>query len=109
MSVLAFEGVTDLLETLREVTERLNSNLDVLGVLFTRVDGRNLTMNQLILDNMKRFFNGKILKTNVTINTALNKAQLEGKPVFSFAPASSGASNYHSLADEVIHRLKHAD
>ncbi|HSA58385.1 MAG TPA: ParA family protein [bacterium] len=109
MSVLAFEGVTDLLETLREVTERLNSNLDVLGVLFTRVDGRNLTMNQLILDNMKRFFNGKILKTNVTINTALNKAQLEGKPVFSFAPASSGASNYHSLADEVVHRLKNSN
>lgn len=108
MSVLAFEGVTDLLETLREVTERLNSNLDVLGVLFTRVDGRNLTMNQLILDNMKRFFNGKILKTSVTINTALNKAQLEGKPVFNFAPTSTGAENYHSLADEVVHRLRSA-
>ncbi len=108
MSVLAFEGVTDLLETLREVSERLNPSLDVLGVLFTRVDGRNVMMNQLILDNMKRFFNGKILKTNVAINTALNKAQLEGKPVFNFAPQSSGATHYHSLSDEVIHRLKTA-
>lgn len=106
MSVLAFEGVTDLLETLREVTERLNPLLDVLGVLFTRVDGRNITMNDLISDNMKRFFNGKILKTYVAINTALNKAQLEGKPVFDFAPSSSGATHYHALADELIHRLR---
>ena len=52
MSVLAFEGVTDLLETLHEVSERLNKSLSVLGVLFTRVDGRNLTMNGLILENM---------------------------------------------------------
>ncbi len=106
MSVLAFEGVTDLLETLREVTERLNPGLDVLGVLFTRVDGRNLNMNQLILENMKRFFNGKILKTNITINTALNKAQLEGRPVFHYAPDSSGATHYNALAEEVVGRLK---
>lgn len=106
MSVLAFEGVTDLLETLREVSERLNPALDILGVLFTRVDGRNLTMNELIIDNMKRFFNGKILRTHVAINTALNKAQLEGVPVFNFAPGSSGATHYHSLADELVHRLR---
>jgi len=109
MSVLAFEGVTDLLETLREVTDRLNPQLDVLGVLFTRVDGRNITMNQLISDNMKRFFNGKILKSQVAINTALNKSQLEGKPVFHFAPQSSGAIHYHSLSDEVIQRLRTAE
>ncbi len=106
MSVLAFEGVNDLVETLREVTERLNKDLDVLGVLFTRVDGRNLTMNQLIEDNMKKFFEGKIFKTQIAINTALNKAQLEGRPVFNFAPSSSGSVNYQSLAGEVIGRFK---
>ncbi len=109
MSVLAFEGVTDLMETLREVSERLNPQLNVLGVLFTRVDGRNLTMNQLIFDNMKRFFNGKILKSRIAINTALNKAQLEGKPVFHFAPNSSGTEHYQGLADEVVSRLKNSD
>ena len=106
MSVLAFEGVTDLLETLREVNERLNDKLDVLGVLFTRVDGRNVTMNNLIIENMKRFFNGKIFKTLLTINTAINKAQLEGRPIFHFAPLSTGSLNYQSLAEEISNRLK---
>lgn len=106
MSVLAFEGVTDLLETLREVGERLNPKLDILGVLFTRVDGRNAMMNNLILENMKRFFEGKVFKGQITINTAINKAQLEGRPIFSFAPSSSGSLNYQALAIEVLNRLK---
>ncbi len=105
MSVLAFEGVTDLLDTLHEVTERVNRDLKVLGVLFTRVDGRNINMNELIVDNMKKFFNGQIFRTQVAINTAINKAQLEGRPVFHFSPASTGALHYQSLAGEVIARL----
>ena len=106
MSVLAFDGVTDLLDTLQEINERLNQDLVVLGVLFTRVDGRNVTMNELIVDNMKRYFDGKLLKSQITINTALNKAQLEGRPIFQFAPSSTGSQNYQALADEIVRRLK---
>jgi chromosome partitioning protein len=90
------------------VAERLNQGLAVLGVLFTRVDGRNVTMNDLIEENMKKFFNGKIFKTRVTINTALNKAQLEGRPVFHYSPSSTGSINYQSLADELLQRVRKA-
>lgn len=106
MSVLAFEGVTDLLDTLETVNERLNKTLKILGVLFTRVDGRNITMNQLVEENLKNYFNGNIFKTRVTVNTDLNKAQLEGQPIFNFAPSSTGASNYELLADELVKKIK---
>ena len=106
MSVLAFEGVTDLLDTLETVNERLNTTLKMLGVLFTRVDGRNLTMNQLVEENLKNYFKGNIFKSRITVNTDLNKAQLEGRPVFQFAPSSSGSINYSALAEEVIKKLK---
>lgn len=106
MSVLAFEGVTDLLDTLETVNERLNKTLKILGVLLTRIDGRNVTMNQLVEENLKNYFNGNIFKTRVTINTDLNKSQLEGKPVFDFAPSSTGAINYAALAEEVLKKLK---
>ena len=105
MSVLAFEGVTDLLDTLELVRERLNPALAVLGVLFTRVDLRNIKMNELIEGSLKEYFKGTIFKTRITVNTDLNKAQLEGKPIFAFAPSSSGATNYHLLAEEVAKRL----
>lgn len=109
LSVLAFEGVTDLLETLETVNERLNKALKVLGVLFTRVDGRNLTMNQLVEENLKNYFKGNIFRTKVSVNTDLNKAQLEGKPIFAFAPSSTGSSNYASLADEIIKKVHRLD
>lgn len=106
MSVLAFEGVTDLLETLELASERLNPDLNVLGVVFTRVDLRNVKMNELIEKTLKDYFKGHIFKTLITINTDLNKAQLEGKPIFSFAGSSSGAHNYRAFAEEVMKRLR---
>lgn len=105
MSVLAFEGVSDLLDTLEAVNDRLNRKLKVLGVLFTRVDGRNVTMNQLVEENLKQYFKGNIFKTRVSVNTDLNKAQLEGLPIFAFAPSSTGASNYQAFAGELLKKL----
>lgn len=105
MSVLAFEGVTDLLETVGVVTERLNRKLEILGVLFTRVDARNVTMNSLVQDNMKKQFRGKIFRSQISVNTDLNKAQLKGVPVFDFAPSSSGSENYRALSVELMGRL----
>lgn len=106
MSVLAFEGVNDLVETLETVNERLNPQLRILGVLFTRVDGRNVKMNEVIENNIRNFFHGKVLNSRIAINTDLNKAQLEGFPVFDRHRNSSGSLNYQSLAEEVIKKLK---
>lgn len=105
MSVLAFEGVADLLETVGTVKERLNPALDVLGVLFTRVDGRNVSMNSLIEENMSKHFKGRIFRSKISVNTDLNKAQLEGVSVFDYAPSSRGANNYKELSSEVMRRV----
>src|SRR4029450_3975865 len=106
MSVLAFEGVNDLIETLETVNERLNKKLKLLGVVMTRVDVRNISMNRVIEENLTTYFKGRIFKTQIHVNTALNKAQLEGRSVFDFAPSSTGAEDYQALADELLKKLK---
>ncbi len=106
MSVLAFEGVNDLIETLETVNERLNKRLKLLGVMMTRVDVRNQAMNRVIEENLVSYFKGKVLRTQIHINTALNKAQLEGKPIFDFAPSSTGSINYQELSNEVLKKIK---
>ena len=105
MSVLAFEGVNDLLETLHIIKTRLNKKLKVLGVLFTRVDGRNITMNSLVEENMRKHFKNSVFKNQISVNTDLNKAQLEGESVFDFAPSSSGSINYKALAKEFLRKI----
>ncbi len=106
MSVLAFEGVNDLIETLETVNERLNKKLKLLGVVMTRVDVRNISMNRVIEENLSTYFKGRIFKTQIHVNTALNKAQLEGRPIFDFAASSTGAEDYQALADELLKKLK---
>lgn len=106
MSVLAFEGVNDLVETLELVNTRLNKRLKVLGVVFTRVDGRNLNMNHLIESNIRKFFRNKVFDTQISVNTDLNKAQLDGQPIFDNYPSSSGSINYIQLTEEFLKKIK---
>jgi cellulose biosynthesis protein BcsQ len=63
-------------------------------------------MNRVIEENLKNYFKGKIFKTQISVNTALNKAQLEGRPIFDYAPSCTGSENYQALADEFLKKIK---
>ena len=107
MSALALEGMEGVLEAVETVNYRLNHHLKILGIVTTRVDHRNVLMNETILQKMRESFGEKLFTTQITVNTALNKSQLEGVPIFQFAPSSSGAIDYRAFTDEVIERVRH--
>lgn len=104
LSALALEGLEGLLETVETVRHRLRHPLEILGVLPTRVDHRNLTMNEAAFARLAEVFGDRVFRTRITVNTDLNKAQMAGVPIFRFAPASTGAWNYRALADETMER-----
>jgi len=105
-SALALEGMEGLLETVETVNARLNHPLDILGILVTRVDRRNVVMNETILERLKEAFASKLFRTQIAVNTDLNKAQLAGMPIFQYAAGSAGSRDYHALADELMERLR---
>jgi len=105
-SALALEGMEGLLETVETVNTRLNHPLEVLGVLVTRVDRRNLVMNETINERLREAFSSKLMSTQISVNTDLNKAQLAGRPIFQYATSSAGSRDYHALADELLERLR---
>lgn len=106
LSALALEGMEGILEVVDTVNFRLNHPLKILGVLTTRVDRRNLVMNEAVFERLKEVFNDRLLRTQISVNTDLNKAQLEGKPIFTYARNSAGAKDYQALAEELIERLR---
>jgi len=55
---------------------------------------------------LREVFGDKLFQTQITVNTDLNKAQMAGKPIFQFAPGSTGAQNYQALAEEVVERIR---
>jgi len=105
LSALAMEGMEGILETVDTVNYRLNHPIQILGILMTRVDRRNLVMNEAVNNKLKEVFTDKLFKTQIMINTDLNKAQMAGAPIFKYAPSSSGARDYKTLSDELIERL----
>ena len=105
LSPLSVQGADDLLGTVMTIGERLNHSVDLLGVVLTRVDGRNIKMNATMLEQITEAWGDLILESQIKINTALAKAQLEGKSIFEFAADSRGAENYKSLSDEIVARL----
>ncbi|MCB9528442.1 MAG: ParA family protein [Myxococcales bacterium] len=105
MSILAFEGVADLLATVQTVNSRLRHALGVLGVLRTRVDRRTRQINDAIGDALRDNYGELLLRTEIPINSALAQAQAAGLSIFQFAPHSRGALAHAELAVEVVDRL----
>jgi chromosome partitioning protein len=105
MSILAFEGVADLLGTVRIVNERLRHPLQVLGILRTRVDGRTQQINDAIGGALDDNYRSLLLETAIPVNSALAQAQAAGKSIFQYSPNSRGALAYKALAREVTDRL----
>lgn len=100
-SPLALTGVHALAEAIEQVAARLNPRIDVLGVLMTRVDGRNVTLNQAIKGEITGAFGEAVLPVQIGINSSLSKAQHAGQDIFAYAPESRGATHYASLAEHV--------
>jgi chromosome partitioning protein len=99
----ALEGISELMSTLDRVTQTFNSTLALEGVLLTMYDDRtNLALQ--VNENLKAFFDDKLLKTSIPRNIRLAEAPSHGKPVALYDPRSRGAEAYRELALEILSR-----
>jgi chromosome partitioning protein len=104
-SPLALKGVAALVQTVGQIAVRLNPTVDVLGVLLTRVDGRNTTLNEAIVAEIEQTWGDALLPVRIGINASLAKAQHAGTDIFAFDPSSRAAVQYRELADHVVAAL----
>ena len=99
----ALEGISELMSTLDRVTQAFNPTLALEGVLLTMYDDRtNLALQ--VSENLKSFFDDKLLKTTIPRNIRLAEAPSHGKPVALYDPKSRGAEAYRELALEILTR-----
>jgi chromosome partitioning protein len=103
-SYFALEGTDDLLETVGKVQIRANPILQVLGVLITMHD-RRTGLARDIREQIQKVFGQKVFKTVITKSVRLEESPAYKESIFSFAPDSSGASEYYSVSEEVLSRV----
>ena len=97
------EGLSQLIHTVELVKDRLNSKLEIEGVVFTMYDARtNLSLQ--VVENVKDNLQQNIYKTIIPRNIRLAEAPSYGTPINQYDPRSAGAESYMRLADEVIEK-----
>lgn len=101
----ALEGVSQLMNTIRTVKRMYNADIELEGVLLTMYDAR-LNLSMQVVDEVKKFFPGKIFSTVISRNVRLSEAPSFGQPVIYYDKTSRGTQAYLQLADEVIKNNK---
>ncbi|MBT6523822.1 MAG: ParA family protein, partial [Methylococcales bacterium] len=104
----ALEGLSALMETLRNIQDTVNSNLKLEGILRTMVDTRS-RLTKDVSQQLFKFFDQKVYQTCIPRNIRLAEAPSHGLPVRLYDKASRGAIAYEKLAAEFLANEKSRD
>ncbi|MGM5469971.1 ParA family protein [Flavobacteriaceae bacterium LMO-SS05] len=97
----ALEGLGKLLNTIKSVQKIHNKDLDIEGMLLTMYDSRLRLSNQVV-EEVQKHFSNMVFETIIQRNVRLGEAPSFGESIINYDVASKGASNYLSLAKEII-------
>lgn len=97
---LALQGLSQLLETMKVVTLRINPQLKLGGLIATRYNRRRI--NNEVIASLRESFAEKVFKTVIRENVHLIEASSGGLDIFAYNPHSLGAQDYAALCKEII-------
>ena len=101
----ALEGLSDLVNTIRQVHANLNPQLEVIGLLRVMFDAR-ITLQSQVSEQLKAHFGDKVFDTVIPRNVRLAEAPSYGMPGLVFDPASKGAQAFLDFAREMAARAE---
>lgn len=99
----ALEGLGKLLNTIKSVQKIHNPDLDIEGLLLTMYDSRLRLSNQVV-EEVQKHFSEMVFDTIIQRNVRLSEAPSYGESIINYDASSKGASNYLSLAQELINK-----
>lgn len=100
----ALEGLTDLVNTIKQVHANLNRDLAIIGLLRVMFDPR-ITLQQQVSEQLKSHFGNKVFDTVIPRNVRLAEAPSYGLPGVVFDPSSKGAQAFVTFAQEMVDRI----
>ncbi|MDZ4073135.1 MAG: AAA family ATPase [Hylemonella sp.] len=101
----ALEGLTDLVNTIKQVHANLNPDLQIIGLLRVMFDPR-ITLQAQVSEQLKAHFGDKVFDAVIPRNVRLAEAPSYGVPGVVFDPASKGAQSFVSFAQEMVDRIQ---
>jgi chromosome partitioning protein len=102
---LALEGLTDLVNTIKQVHANLNRDLQIIGLLRVMFDPR-ITLQQQVSEQLKSHFGDKVFNTVIPRNVRLAEAPSYGLPGVVFDPSAKGSLAFVEFAREMVERIQ---
>lgn len=99
----SLRGLALLTDTVEKVRDRLNFDLEIVGILVTMFD-RRTTHAREVMSRVIEVFEDKVFDTVITRTVRFPETSVAGEPITTWAPSSQGAQQYRQLAREVIER-----
>ncbi len=103
----ALRGVALLTDTITKVTERLNPDLEILGIVGTMYDGRTLHSRE-VLERVVEAFGDTVFHTVIKRTVKFPETTVAGEPITTYAPRAPARAAYRTLAREVLARCPDA-
>ncbi len=100
---LALQGLSKLFDSIAIVKERLNPELELMGVCATRFDKRKI-LNREVVDKINTYFGDKAYSLPIRENISLAESPSHGLTIFEYSPSSHGAEDYITLAKDILER-----
>jgi chromosome partitioning protein len=101
----ALEGLTDLVNTIKQVHANLNHDLKIIGLLRVMFDPR-ITLQMQVSDQLKAHFGDKVFNTLIPRNVRLAEAPSYGLPCVVFDPSAKGSVAFIDFAKELVVRFE---
>jgi chromosome partitioning protein len=101
----ALEGLTDLVNTIKQVHANLNKDLQIIGLLRVMFDPR-ITLQQQVSEQLKDHFKDKVFDTVIPRNVRLAEAPSYGLPGVVFDPSARGSQAFVAFASEMVQRIQ---
>lgn len=101
----ALEGLSDLVNTIKQVHANLNKDLEIIGLLRVMFDPR-ITLQQQVSDQLKAHFGDKVFNTVIPRNVRLAEAPSYGLPGVAFDPSARGSQAFVEFAKEMVDRIE---
>lgn len=105
---LALKGMRQMYLNLIELTYSHKLGVEIKGIVVTKYDQRK-KMHRQSLEQLRKMFGETVFASVIRSNVAVAKAMQEAKPINEVYPASNGAKDYRSLAEEIAQRFLHGD
>ncbi len=99
-------GLNDLFTTISNIKKRVNSKLDVLGIILNMVDGRSTSLAEKLEKSIRESYEDLVFKSKIPKGVKFEESHLFNQSIIEYAPSTKIADDFKAFVREFLKRLK---